>query len=150
MKPTTIEEFRRMTGRVADAKPQTDLQRTAAKVTRTKLQDAFLAAWRIVRPADWPDPEAEYRFHPTRKWRFDFAFPQVKVAVEIQGGNFIGGRHNRGGQQAKDFEKLNAAVRLGWSVLQFGTRQMDKPLEVAQEVVDAILEIGPLAERTGG
>lgn len=28
----------------------------------------------------------EYRFHPTRKWRFDFAIPHIKVAIEIEGG----------------------------------------------------------------
>jgi hypothetical protein len=61
-------------------------------------------------------PEREFRFHPTRRWRFDLAWEGLKLAVEINGGVWIpGGRHNRG----RDYEKLNAAAALGWCVLQF-------------------------------
>ena len=38
---------------------------------------------------------AEYRFHPSRDWRFDFAIPSRRVAVEVEGGAFNGGRHIR-------------------------------------------------------
>ncbi|MEQ3161647.1 hypothetical protein AAA214_00660 [Parabacteroides goldsteinii] len=38
---------------------------------------------------------AEYRFHPGRDWRFDFAIPSHRVAVEVEGGAFNGGRHIR-------------------------------------------------------
>lgn len=38
----------------------------------------------------------EHRFHPVRKWRFDAAFPVRKIAVEIDGGVFVQGRHMRG------------------------------------------------------
>ena len=38
---------------------------------------------------------AEYRFHPGRDWRFDFAIPSRRVAVEVEGGAFNGGRHIR-------------------------------------------------------
>ena len=66
-------------------------------------------------------PEREYRFHPTRRWRFDFAFPDAKLGVEVDGGQWIpgGGRHNRAGGFQKDLEKMNAAVELGWRVLRF-------------------------------
>lgn len=40
--------------------------------------------------------EREYVFHPKRKWRFDFAWPHIKLAVEVEGGVHAGGRHNRG------------------------------------------------------
>lgn len=75
--------------------------------------------------------EREYRFHPARKWRFDIALPEVKIAVEIDGGvvrlkggkrcSYCGetpqGRHNRTKGFLADIEKLNAAVMLGWRVL---------------------------------
>lgn len=61
--------------------------------------------------------EAEYRFHPVRKWRFDRAFPAAKVAVEVDGGVWTGGRHVRPVGYQRDLEKLNAAVSLGWRVL---------------------------------
>ena len=59
----------------------------------------------------------EYRFHPTRRWRFDFAMPNHKVAVEVEGGTHSNGRHVRGAGYTADCEKYNAAVMLGWRVL---------------------------------
>lgn len=58
----------------------------------------------------------EFKFHPERKWRFDFAFDGC-VALEVQGGLFSGGRHSRGPALLKEHEKLNAAAQLGWRVL---------------------------------
>jgi len=65
--------------------------------------------------------EAEYRFHPKRRWRFDFAIPKRKIAIEIEGGTWIQGRHARGPGMAKDCEKYNAAANLGWIVYRFTT-----------------------------
>lgn len=60
----------------------------------------------------------EHMFHPTRRWRFDFAWPDLKLAIEIQGGTHIGGRHTRGSSVEEDYIKFNSATVLGWSVLQ--------------------------------
>ncbi len=60
-------------------------------------------------------PLQEYRFHPTRRWRFDLAWPSVKLAVEIEGR----GRHQTFMGFAKDAEKYNAALLLGWRVLRY-------------------------------
>lgn len=68
---------------------------------------------------------AELPFHPKRKWRFDYAFPDERVAIEIDGGlwNAYGGlhsgRHSGGIGQKKDMEKMNAAAELGWIVLHY-------------------------------
>lgn len=61
----------------------------------------------------------EFRFHDTRKWRFDFAWPDIKLAVEIQGGIWLGGRgaHTSAKGVARDSEKLLEAVMLGWRVI---------------------------------
>ena len=61
----------------------------------------------------------EYKFHPTRRWRFDFAIPQYKIAIEIDGGVWTYGRHNRSAGYIADMEKFNAAASLGWVVLKF-------------------------------
>ena len=61
-----------------------------------------------------PEPVFEHRFHPTRKWRFDIAWPEYKVYLEIDGGIWIRGGHNRGAQMKKDWEKRNTASGLGW------------------------------------
>jgi hypothetical protein len=57
---------------------------------------------------------AEYRFHPTRKWQLDRAWPQHKVYVEVQGGIFVRGRHSRPRGQINDMEKISEATILGW------------------------------------
>jgi len=66
--------------------------------------------------------QTEYRFHPTRRWRFDFAWPQKMVAVECDGiiWKACGGRHNTDA----DREKINTAVSMGWRVLRFSGKQI--------------------------
>lgn len=61
--------------------------------------------------------EREHRFHPSRKWRFDFAWPESKVAVEVEGGHWTGGRHTRGAGFEADCEKYMEAMVMGWRVL---------------------------------
>jgi len=63
-------------------------------------------------------PEREYRFCE-RRWRFDFAWPQAKVAVEIEGGVWTNGGHSRGAGYVKNLEKYNAAALLGWRLFRF-------------------------------
>lgn len=64
-----------------------------------------------------PTPEVEYRFHPPRRWRFDMAWPDVKLAVEVEGGTWVGGRHVRPSQFEADCEKYNQAAIDGWRVI---------------------------------
>ncbi len=64
-------------------------------------------------------PVREWSFAKPRRWRFDFAFPKEKLAVEIEGGTWIQGRHNRGSSIEKDLVKYNTAALLGWTVLRF-------------------------------
>lgn len=64
-----------------------------------------------------PEPVAEHRFAPPRRWRLDLAWIDQKVAVEIDGGAFIAGRHARGAGIRNDCEKVSEAVASGWRVL---------------------------------
>ena len=45
--------------------------------------------------ADLPPYRTEYRFHQSR-WRFDAAWPEIKLSIEFHGGVHIGGRYTRG------------------------------------------------------
>lgn len=63
-----------------------------------------------------PLPMAEYKFHPKRRFRFDFAWPDHLLAVEIEGGSWIAGRHSRGTGFEADCLKYDEAIRLGWNV----------------------------------
>ena len=58
----------------------------------------------------------EYQFHPTRKWRFDYAIPAHKIALEVEGGVWTAGRHTRPQGFLGDIEKYNSATLMGWRV----------------------------------
>lgn len=86
------------------------------------------------------DPQREYRFHPERKWRFDFAFLPQRLAVEIEGGTWKSGRHQTGTGFAQDCEKYNAAAMGGWRVLRYTTAMVNSGEAIAD--VLAALEKG--------
>lgn len=79
----------------------------------------------------------EYKFHPTRKWRFDFLFAN-RVALEVQGGLFSGGRHSRGASLLKEHEKLNNAACMGYRVLYCIPQNlcMQETLDMIREAVN--------------
>lgn len=60
----------------------------------------------------------EFRFDESRKWRFDFAWPAQKIAVEFEGGIYLQkSGHNTAKHYTKDTEKYNTATVLGWRVI---------------------------------
>jgi very-short-patch-repair endonuclease len=74
---------------------------------------------------DLPEPELEVRFHPERAWRFDLAWPACRLAVEVDGGVWTGGRHVRPVGFTEDCRKLNHAALLGWRILRFTTEMIE-------------------------
>ena len=70
-----------------------------------------------LRIAQIPRPDLEYRFCDGRRWRFDYAWPDKMVALEIEGGIWIRGRHVTGLGYEKDCRKYSEAAVLGWKVL---------------------------------
>jgi very-short-patch-repair endonuclease len=97
-----------------------------------QLFDAQIAA------AFLPTPVAEHRFDASRRWRFDRAWCVAKIAVEIEGGTWVKGRHSRGAGMRKDAEKYNAAVMQGWRVLRF-TGDMVKDGSALRTLTDALI-----------
>ncbi len=79
-----------------------------------------------------PQPTLEYKFHKTRKWRFDMAFMGYLVAAEIDGGVWVQGRHTRGSGYVKDLEKMNAAAELGWLVFRFTPEMVESGEAIRQ------------------
>ena len=66
----------------------------------------------------------EHRFDAVRGWRFDFAFPATKWALEVEGGTWSGGRHTRGKGYEEDCSKYAAATLAGWRVLRATSGQV--------------------------
>jgi len=71
-----------------------------------------------------PVPVLEHRFHPTRRWRMDYAWPDHRLALECDGGGWNNGRHSRTPGMEADAEKLAEATILGWRVLRCTPRQI--------------------------
>lgn len=93
-----------------------------------------------------PRPEPEWKFMTTRRFRFDFAWVQQKVALEINGGVYLkrkdgstGGRHNTGSGFIRDMDKLNHAQLHGWIVLQFQPADLNKTATL--DMIRSALEI---------
>lgn len=59
----------------------------------------------------------EHKFHPVRRWRFDYAIPTAKIAIEVEGGVWTGGRHTSPKGFLNDMEKYNTATIMGWRLL---------------------------------
>jgi len=85
-----------------------------------------------------PEPVREFKFHPKRQWRLDFAWPGCKIAVEVEGGAWTGGRHLRGYGFQADCEKYAMALIAGWRVLRV-TGQMVKD-GTALDYIEQILK----------
>ncbi len=102
---------------------------------RRALEDRLaqhIRAWGL------PTPEREYRFDPVRLWRIDFAWPALKLAVEVEGLTYAGGRHQRVAGYERDEEKYNALQLAGWTLLRFSGRAIRsgfaiRAIEVALE-----------------
>lgn len=101
----------------------------------SKLEDEM--AFHI-RAYNLPDPVKEYHFHPERKWRFDFAWPDLMIALECEGGIYASSknlcqlcgqpprsRHTSMSGFEGDCEKYNQAAILGWKVLRVTTKTID-------------------------
>lgn len=83
-----------------------------------------------------PQPVREYAFGGAlgRRWKMDFAWPEARVCIEIQGGTWMpagGGRHSRGAGYEADAEKLSAAALLGWKCLVATSSQVQSGIAAA-------------------
>ena len=120
---------------------------TICKVLCTGVQGGVMASHLeaafalIIRAAGLPEPVREYRFAQGRRYRFDFAWPAQRVAVEIEGGVWSGGRHTRGAGYESDCHKYNLAAVERWHVLRYTGGMLDNPQEVIEQL-GALLSAG--------
>jgi very-short-patch-repair endonuclease len=87
----------------------------------SRLEKRFELLWRAL---GGPDLVKEYRFHQARKWRADFAHLPSRTLIEIEGGIWVNGRHNRAAGFAADLEKYLEAALAGWRVVRLGPKEL--------------------------
>lgn len=98
---------------MTDDKTYTTRRRTQQRSKSAQIKDVFTT----ICNADLKvECVKEHMFHPKRKWRFDYAIPEHKIALEVEGGVWTGGRHIRAQGFLGDMEKYNTATLMGWRV----------------------------------
>ena len=104
----------------------------APKAPQSKLEADFARDYALL-GADLPALVSEYRFHPVRRFRFDFAIPSLMIAIEIEGG-IKNGRHTRWQGFIDDATKYNLATVSGWRLLRYTSEHLKNPLAVIAEI----------------
>ena len=83
---------------------------------------------------------SQYKFADDRKWLFDFAIPEHKIAIECQGGLFMWGRHNRGASLINEYEKINTANVMGWTVLYATDKEGPVQIRIVAQIVSDLID----------
>lgn len=108
-----IDRINKITGRPARAAPieaiTAPVKKGRPKSGPSELELAFAKQLTVL---ELPPPQREFKFHPNRDWRFDYAWPDKKIAVEVQGMP-----HRIRERFLSDVEKLAVAQIHGWQVL---------------------------------
>jgi hypothetical protein len=112
--------------------PSAQLRKAKAQLNKNKHELPFLRLFASAYP-DLPAPQRDFKFHPTRKWKFDFAWPEQRVAVELHGGGGRG-RHCRLTGLSSDCQKRNEAQQLGYVVLEYTVLELKDMVAVVEQV----------------
>jgi hypothetical protein len=96
----------------------------AAEVVRDQATDVIRWIRSCCQAAGIPEPVTEHRFHAERRWRFDFAWVDQRIALEVEGGVWTQGRHTRGAGFLADLQKYNAATMSGWRLIRCTPEQL--------------------------
>ena len=99
----------------------------------SRAEATFFRSWQAL---NGPELAREFQFHQVRRWRFDFCHTAAMVAIEIEGGTWQNGRHNRPQGFREDCEKYNTAALLGYVVIRL-TPEMIQP-HILQDIDDFI------------
>ncbi|MDA8289197.1 MAG: DUF559 domain-containing protein [Actinomycetota bacterium] len=100
------------------ARPPTAAQREARRLERERFEAALAAQ---IEQLGLPMPVRQARLVPGREFAFDFAWPDQRLACEVDGGLHSGGRHVRGAGAERDAEKYSLAAAEGYRVVRVST-----------------------------
>ena len=109
---------------------------SASTPKHSSAERKFAETWLLLYPQI--DLHSEHRFCPPRRFRFDFAHLDSKIAIEINGGNWGRGRHTNPLALNSEYEKLNLAVVHGWRVFVLSPEMItEKWLEAIASAIQA-------------
>ena len=77
-----------------------------------------------IRGVGLPEPKRQYRAIVGRQFAFDFAWPEERVLVEVNGGTWQHMGHSTGRGIQRDYEKMNLATLCDWRVLVFTAKDV--------------------------
>jgi hypothetical protein len=84
--------------------------------------------------AAFPDAITEYRFYSKRRWRLDWYVPSIRVGIEIEGGIWTRGRHNRPLGFMRDMEKYNSAALMGITIYRIPAHELKSCKKVMEHI----------------
>jgi very-short-patch-repair endonuclease len=116
------------------------VKQLAKRSQKETLENSFLTHWTLLFP-QLPPPVRQHKVkNPKtgRDWRIDFAWPEWKLGVEIQGGAWVGGGHNTALGQARDYERQNTLTRYGWRMLFFSTPMLKDMASAVEQVAEIL------------
>lgn len=111
-------------GQIAAGMAQSGARNARATLPRPNAAEDLFAFQ--CRARKMPEPVRQFAFAAElgRKWRADFAWPDYKLLLEVQGAVFTGGRHTRGAGYSAECERRAAAVGLGYAIIEATTAQV--------------------------
>lgn len=130
-----------VTRRFADFNGMIEVERWSAmnqsrcRPVRSRLETKFMLIWTSI---GGPIPMRELKMVPNRKFRWDFAWPGKRVAVEVEGGTWMGkhGAHSSGRGIKRDCDKGNLATLAGWRFFRLTADMINRPcLERIKEFI---------------
>lgn len=107
----------------------------------SSLEQSFLFYWRV-EAGEYLAPVHDFVFAPPRRFAFDFAWVDYKLAIELEGGTMNGGRHVRPKGYENDCEKYNLATLDGWRVLRYTSNMLNSDPGKVCDQIKMILDRG--------
>jgi len=114
---TPAATTRRRTHAAATPTPATPADVVKRETARAKREHWELALLAQLRALHLPEPEQQVLFHPTRRYRADFCYRPERLLIEVQGGVWVSGRHNRASGYEADCRRTCEAMKHGWRIL---------------------------------
>lgn len=90
-----------------------------------------------------PEPEQQIQFIPGRRYKADFLFNDAMLVVEVDGGAYIRGRHNRAAGRSADCERDILAILNGYTVIRLTTNMVKNGdgIKYTKKIYEYLLEI---------